>query len=366
MNFSKSVLALVCFSLFFVSCTSNDDTNDDTPLGSYDNGFLILNQGGFGHTDASVSYVSSDFVTAQNDIFSVVNPTITLGDVGQDIGFNGENAYIILNGSNKIEIVNRYTLQSVGSINSGLKNPRYIAFANGKGYVTNWGDGGVATDDYVAVIDLTANKVSSTIPVVEGPERIIANSGKLYVAHKGGYNYGNKISVIDAATNSISTTIAVGDVPDSMDIKGGTLWVACSGNPSYVSAPLTETAGKIVKVDMSTNKVTSTIGYSDAKKHLSNLVLGGNDAYYTVDADIFKMEDGATALPASPLFSTTPQGVYGVYSFAVHGSYIYVGDAGDYQHNGKVYVYGLISPSIGVLEKTFSVGVIPAGFYFND
>ena len=365
MNFSKLVLITLVSALFFVSCT-NDDEKEAEPLGSYDKGLLILNQGGFGHNDASVSYVSSDFSIAQNDVFSVVNPSITLGDTGQDVGFNNELAYIVLNASNKIEIVNRYTLKSVGSISTGLKNPRYIAFANGKGYVTNWGNGGVSTDDYVAVIDLTTNKVSSSIPVVEGPERILANSGKLYVAHKGGYSYGNKISVIDAAANSVTATITVGDVPESMDIKGGTLWVACSGNPSYVAAPLVETAGKIVKVDMSTNKVTSTIAYSDAAKHVANLVLAGNDVYYTVDATVYKMGDAVVALPTAPLFSTSPQGVYGVYSFAVHGSYIYVGDAGDYTHNGKVYVYALTSPSIGTLEKTFSVGVIPAGFYFND
>lgn len=364
MNFSKLVLIALISSLFFVSCT-NDDTND-APLGSYDNGFLILNQGGFGHNDASVSYVSSDFSIAQNDIFSVVNPSITLGDTGQDVAFNNEFAYIVLNASNKIEIVNRYTLKSVGSINSGLKNPRYIAFANGKGYVTNWGDGSVATDDYVAVIDLTTNKVSSSIPVVEGPERILENSGKIYVAHKGGYSYGNKISVIDATSNVVSTKITVGDVPENMEIKDGTLWVSCAGNPSYVSTPLTETAGKIVKVNIATNTVTSTIAYSDATKHLSNLVLNGNDVYYTIDSDIYKMSATATALPTTSAFSTTAQGVYGVYSFAVHGSHIYVGDAGDYQHNGKVYVYALSSPSIGTLEKTFSVGVIPAGFYFND
>ncbi|HEY6141955.1 MAG TPA: DUF5074 domain-containing protein [Flavobacterium sp.] len=365
MNFSKLVLIVLTVSLFFVSCT-NDDTIEETPLGSYDNGFLILNQGGFGHNDASISYVSSDFSIAQNDVFSVVNPTITLGDVGQDVGFNNELAYVVLNGSNKIEIVNRYTLKSVGIINSGLKNPRYIAFANGKGYVTNWGDGSVTTDDYVAVIDLTTNKVSSSIPVEEGPERILENSGKLYVAHKGGYGYGNKISVINSASNTVSTTITVGDIPENMVIKEGTLWVACSGNPSYVSAPLAETAGQIVKVNLSTNTVTNTIAYSDATKHLSNLVLNGNDVYYTIDSDIYKMSATATALPTTSAFSTTAQGVYGVYSFAIHGSHIYVGDAGDYQHNGKVYVYALNPPSIGSLEKTLSVGVIPAGFYFND
>ncbi|WP_348800536.1 YncE family protein [Flavobacterium adhaerens] len=365
MKICKLVLMVVTSTLFFVSCTNDDDTKNE-PLGSYDKGFLILNQGGFGHNDASVSYVSSDFDTSQNDIFSVVNPNITLGDTGQDIGFNGENAYIVLNASNKIEIVNRYTMQSLGSINTGLKNPRYIAFANGKGYVTNWGDGGVKTDDYVAVIDLSTNKVTSSIPVAEGPEKILENSGKLYVAHKGGYGYGNSLSVINASSNSVVTTITVGEVPESMGVKGSTLWVACSGNPSYVSAPLVETPGKIVKVDLSTNTVTSTIAYTDATKHITNLVLGGNDAYYTVDADIFKLNDTTTSLPTNALFSTTPQGVYGIYSFAVHGNYIYVGDAGDYSTNGKVYVYGLVSPSVGTLEKTFTVGVIPAGFYFND
>lgn len=365
MNFSKLVLITLISALFFVSCT-DDDSNDNTPLGSYDNGVLVLNQGGFGHNDASVSYISSDFSTQQNDIFSMVNPTITLGDTGQDIGFNGEKAYIVLNASNKIEIVNRYTMKSLGSISTGLKNPRYIAFANGKGYVTNWGDGGVATDDYVAVIDLSTNKVTSSIAVIEGPERILENSGKLYVAHMGGWNYGNKISVIDAATNNVSAKITVGDVPENMQIKDGTLWVGCAGNPSYATAPAVETSGKIVKVNLSNNTVTSTMAYTDIKKHLSNLVLNGSDAYYTVGSNIFKMSTTAAELPAAAAFSTSPQGVYGVYSFAIHGNQIYVGDAGNYQNNGKIYTYALSSPSIGTLEKTFSVGVVPAGFYFND
>ena len=51
-----------------------------------------------------------------------------------------------------------------------------------------------------------------------------------------------------------------------------------------------------------------------------------------------------------------------VYSFAINNGHIYVGDAGNYQNNGKVYVYGMT----GTLEKMFSVGVIPAGFYFNE
>lgn len=355
MKFQKLVLAALITATFFSSCTNEDET-DETPLGSYDDGVLILNQGGFGHGDASVSYLSDDFTTQQNNIFSLVNPSITLGDTAQDIGFYQDLAFIVLNVSNKIEVVNRYTMAHVATISSGLDNPRYIAFSNGKGFVTNWGDGGSTTDDYVAVLNLSTYIVSTTIPVVEGPERIIEEDSKLYIAHTGGYGYGNKISVINVTTSAVST-INVGDVPNSLAIKNGFLYVICGGNPSY--AP-TETNGSLVKINLSTTTVTNILTFP-AEKHPSNLVVDENNLLYTVDDAIYKTTLSAATLPTTPLFTATSQGVYGVYSFAVEDDQIYVGDAADYNSNGKVYVYSYS----GVLEHDYTVGVIPAGFYFN-
>jgi len=363
MPFKKLVLVLFAMSILFFSCT-NDVPNNEVALGAYDKGVLVLSQGGFGRGDASVSYVSSDFMTFQNDIFSLTNPSMNLGDTGQDIGLNGDFAYIVLNVSNKIEVVNRYTMLHVATIN-GLNNPRYIAFSNGKGFVTNWGDGSNPADDFVAVINLSSNTIIRSIPVAEGPERIVENAGKLYAAHYGGFGFGNSISVIDAASSTFQATIAVGDLPNDMQIKEGFLWVSCSGMPSYASA---ETAGKLVKINLTTNQVVNTIGYSDVTKHLANLVIEGSNAYYTVDADVFKMPLTASTLPVSPVFSASTQGVSSIYSFAIKDNHIYVGDAGNYSDLGKVYVYsqgGNTGLNIGTLEKTLTVGVIPAGFYFN-
>ena len=356
MKFSKLVFVALVSSVFLTSC-SDDDTIVESPLGSYDNGVLILNQGGFGHGDASVSYLSEDFTTQQNNIFSIVNPTITLGDTGQDVGLYQNLAFIVLNYSNKIEVVNLYTMAHVATISSGLNNPRYIAFSNGKGFVTNWGDGGSTSDDYVAVLNLSTYAVSSTIPVAEGPERIVENDNKLYVAHAGGYGYGSTISVINATNNTLSTTINVGDVPNSLEVNNGSLYVICGGKPSY--AP-TETAGKFVKINLTNNYVASTLNFP-AATHPSNLDLVDNTVFYTVNSSIYKSTLTAATLPTTALFSTTAQGVYGVYSFAVHNDKIYVGDAADYNSNGKVYVYS----STGSLEHSYTVGVIPAGFYFN-
>lgn len=356
MKFSKLVVVALVSSIFFVSCTDDNDDNQ-APLGSYDNGALILNQGGFGKGNASVSYLSDDFVTQQNNIFSLVNPTITLGDTGQDIGLYKDLAFIVLNVSNKIEVVNRYTMAHVATISAGLDNPRYIAFSNGKGFVTNWGDGGSTSDDYVAVLNLTTYAVDTKITVAEGPERIIENNNKLYVAHMGGYGYGKTISVINAANNTLSTTVNVGDVPNSLEINNGSLYVICGGNPSYSGS---ETAGSLVKVNLSNNTVSSTINFP-AKTHPSNLDIEDAALFYTVSSAIYKSTVSATTLPTTSLFTTTAQGVYGVYSFAVKNDKIYVGDAGDYSSNGKVYVYS----ATGTLEKDYTVGVIPTGFYFN-
>lgn len=365
MKYNKIVLSILALFVFFASCTSDDKSNEES-LKSYDKGILVLNQGNFGKNDATLSYIAADLNSFQNDVFSLVNPAISLGDIGQSIGFYNDLAFIVLNNSNKIEIVNRYTLKSVAVISSGLKNPRYIAFANGKAFVTNWGDGMVKTDDYVAVIDLNSRSVTGSIPVIEGPECILAESGKLYVTHKGGFGYGNKLSVIDIATNSVATTIEVGDLPENMAVKEGTLWVACHGMPSYVSAPLVEGPGQIVKVSLSSNKVIDRLAYSDAKKHISNFVLHNNEIYYTLGADIYRTSSTTASLPSSPFFSTTSLGVNGIYSFAVHGNRIYVGDAKDYVQKGSVYVFSLNATTVGSVEKSFTAGVSPAGFYFND
>lgn len=356
MKFSKLVLVALLSSVFFVSC-SDDNDNVEVPLGSYDNGVLILNQGGFGKGNASVSYLSDDFVTQQNNIFSIVNPTITLGDTAQDIGFYQNLAFIVLNVSNKIEVVNRYTMAHIATISTGLDNPRYIAFSNGKGYITNWGDGGNTLDDYVAVLNLSTYAVVSKIAVAEGPERIVENNSKLYVAHQGGWGYGNTISVLNATDNTLSTTVNVGDVPNSLEVNNGSLHVLCGGKPSYSG---TETAGSLVKINVSNNTVSSTLNFP-AKTHPSNLEVVDSAVFYTIDSAIYKSTLSATTLPTTALFTTTAQGVYGVYSFAVKNSKIFVGDAGDYSSNGKIYVYS----STGTLEKEYAVGVVPAGFYFN-
>ncbi|AXG75112.1 hypothetical protein DVK85_13080 [Flavobacterium arcticum] len=354
MKLNKLILTAFAGALFFASCSSDDDSSN-APKGAYDNGLLILNQGGYNVGNASISFLS-EANELENNVFSLVNGGL-LGDTGQDIGLHGDYAYIVVNNSHKIEIVNRYTFEGVATVTTGLDNPRYIAFSGDKGYVTNWGDPVDTTDDYVAVLDLSTNTVSSSIEVVEGPEAIVENNGNLYVAHKGGYGYGNTVTVINAAAGNVTTSIAVGDVPNSLEIDNGKLYVMGEGAPSWSG---TETTGQLTVINLTDNSISQNLVFNGIT-HPTNLVIENNKLYYTINDGIYTMTTSATTLPSAPLFTTTEQGVYGVYSFEVKNNKVYVGDAMDYNSNGKVYIYSLTGEKL----EEFTVGVIPAGFYFN-
>jgi len=348
----KIALLLLSIAFMFTSCTY-DDVNPPAPSGDYENGILISHEGNFGQGNASVSFASYDLVTVENNIFSAVNGS-SLGDTAQSIAFNGDLAYIVLNVSNSIQIVDRYTFESVATIDTGLNNPRFIAFANGKGYVTNWGDGTVATDDYLAVIDITTNTLNGqTIAVGEGPEKIIASGSNLYVAHKGGFGQNNIISVVNASTDTVSSTVTVGDVPNSLQLDtAGNLWVLSGGKPSWTGD---ETAGQLSKINTSDNSVT-TIDFATTE-HPNHLALDNGTLYYYMAGSVFKMASSATTLPTTA--ELTGLSFYGM---TVNNAVLYGVDAVDFASNGSISAYDLSS---NTLSNSATVNIIPGGVYFN-
>src|SRR5690606_7777961 len=177
---------LLCF--FAISCASDDDGNSEEtpPVGDYRSGTFILNEGGFGSSNASVSFLNENG-QIHNGIFSLVNNR-NLGDVAQSMGFNGDNAYIVVNNSATVEVVDRYTFQHIATVSEMIVNPRYIVFENNKGYISDLGDPTNSNDDFIAILNLETNLVEAKIAVVEGPEQMVAHNGKIYVAHKGGYS----------------------------------------------------------------------------------------------------------------------------------------------------------------------------------
>lgn len=351
MKIRNVFLSLLIIGLSW-SC-SNDDEEIQEPMGDYENGILVSNEGPFSNGTGTVTFISEDLSVVNNEIYKMTNDE-DLGNVVQSIGFTEDEAFIVANVSNKINVVNRYTFEKIASITEGLNNPRYFIEANGKGYVTNWGDTADETDDFVAIINLESYTVEGTISVVLGPEAILANGNMVYVAHQGAWGQNNKVSVINTASNEVIKTLTVGDVPNSMELDAsGNLWVLASGKPAYTGD---ETSGVLSKINTGTNEVDSNIQF-ESTEHPSSLNLDGGVLYYHMGDKVFEQNLSATTLSKE----TVLEGV-SFYTMVVNNGRLYGTDAGDYASNGTLTVYDL---NTKLATEEITVGIIPGGIYFN-
>ncbi|MDR9456117.1 MAG: hypothetical protein RI572_01795 [Salegentibacter sp.] len=352
-------MATVFSAVLFASCESDNEINEipQEELGNYSEGIFILNEGNFGSGNSSVSFLDPDLQEIKNNIYAEENDGESPGDTGQSIGFYGDYAFIVLNVSGKIEVVDRHTFENLVTIENGLDNPRFIDFSNEKAFVTNWGDGMDPDDDFVAVYDLENLQLEEIIPVEEGPERIMTVNNKVYVAHKGGFGFNNKISVVDPNIYVVEEIIEVGDVPNSMVSNGNSLWVLSSGLPAYAE---TETPGKITKIDLTTQEIVQEIKFND-QEHPTNLNLDEQKLYYTLEDAVYVLGQGDEALPDSALMQFNNEGV--LYGFEVAKDEIYIAFANyDFTGDGKL----IILDQAGNKMNEFSTGINPNGIYLTE
>lgn len=348
----KKLLFLTFATSLLISCSNDDDPQTDPiPSAAYEKGILVTNEGPFNNGSGNITFVSEDYATVAQNIYRTVNGK-ELGNIVQSMGFQDENAYIVVSNSAKIMIANRYTFESVDSIKTGLVNPRYfMGDAGNKGYVTDWGDPNDNSDDYVAVLDLRTNMVTTTIPVTFGPERMVFYNNKIYVAHQGAYGQNNLVSVISG--NSLESTITVGDVPNSMIISGNTLYVLCGGNPSYTG---NETAGSLIKIDLLTGLVSQTFTFQTTQ-HPTNLTMDGDNLFYSLDGKVYKLDTASISLPGIDIIN----GIF--YALQAKDGKLYATDADDFASRGSLLIYDL---STNQQIQDFQTGIVPGGIYFND
>jgi hypothetical protein len=351
---SKLLAIAILSGLFLNSCSSDDDAinepEKEQPEGTFTNGFFVLNEGSFGNNNSTVTYVSNDFSTNEIEIFLKANDE-SLGDTGQSITFDDDYAYIIANASNLINVVNRYTFELVGQIDSGLVSPRYAVVENDKMYVTNQGSyedsEATAFDDFVAVINLETLEVEKTIETNTLLEYIHEENGMIYVQNAA-FGSGNGITVIDSTIDEIIDTIETEDNLISFEIEDGVLYA--------LSSAILE------KIDLITGEVISEIVIEQGSA--SNLQIEDEMIYYTIGTKVYRLGLNDETAPEAPVLEYSSNSTYGgMYGFEVEGDYIYTAEAPTFTENGTIRIYDLN----GDLTTEFdSGGIGPNGFYFND
>lgn len=373
---SKKLVLGLFIAIAFISCRKDEvvflssTKNVAAPRNDGNiEGFYLLNEGNMGMNRASLDLFNFRTGNYTTDIYSERNPTVVkeLGDVGNDIKIYGNKVYAVINCSNKVEVIDKWTTKRIKKID--IPNCRYVTFYNGKAYVSSYA-GPVAIDPnaeigFVAEIDTATLEIKRKVTVGYQPEQMVVHNGKLYVANSGGYrvpNYDKTVSVIDLETFKEIKKIDVGINLYGMQIDSrGDIYVTSRGDyyetPSNLFVIDTKTDEKKMQLDIpalgmclvddllyfysvewsyltNSNKITYGILDTRTKKIISNKII----------------TDGTDKQMMIP------------YGIQVHPETkdIYITDAQNYVVTGYIYCF---SPE-GKLKWKTTAGNIPAHFAF--
>jgi DNA-binding beta-propeller fold protein YncE len=343
----KHLFLLLAIGLFGLQSCKKDATPAGT--GNYTAGVFVVNEGPFGGTGSITWHNPETGETVQN-IFSKANDGAVLGEFVQSLTLHAGKAYIVVNGADKVYVVDAVTFKFIDTI-GGLSLPRFmLPLSPDIALISQWGADGLTGS--VAKVDLRSRQVVQTIPTGKGPEKMLLQAdGTVLVPNSGGFGVDSTVSVLSiGATAELGRTSVPGKNPGTTATAAFTngpfgpyTFVHCRG--SFLDANPTGWVGATTSA--------AGIGYT-IPAFGDDLVAapGGQALYFTAGGNVYKLDSGGSAVWVN-------QAAYGLGCDPISGN-VYCLDAKDFNSSGEVVVY---SPT-GVKTSTFPSGVAPGEIVF--
>ncbi|MCR8556773.1 YncE family protein [Mucilaginibacter sp. BJC16-A38] len=342
------LLIAIAFVTVLASCHKDKIIpKTDTPTATRA-GLYVLNQGVFQSNNSTLTYY--DYTTKQltADFFSSANGGSKLGDTGNDIEIYGSKMYIIVNNSDRVDVVNAKTGKVIKQ--NSLHQCRSVAFYKGNAFITSY-------DGNVAVMDTTSLTINKYITVGRNPEQLVVSNDKLYVANSGGLSFGNPdktVSVIDLTSLTETKKIPVTADPVSLAADGyGNVYVISLGDFASIKAGITIIDNK---TDIVKSQLAPALGYNIP------IVAQGDFVYYVTADNKIAVYNAKTQTAAQTNFITDGTVITTPYALAADAltGEIFVTDAKDYASNGTLYAFD----KTGKLEYSITVGINPGKIAF--
>ena len=339
------ILVIICC---FSSCEDSYgpvSTVVDDPVYTK-HGVFILNEGNYVAGNGSLSYYDIDSQVVSNNVFINVNE-IPLGDVVQSMAIKDSTAFIVVNYSKKIEIINTNTYKQIATI-IGFDSPRYMQIIDEtKAYVTD------LSSDEIQIININTFEIFNHISVGFTTEKLVKVENKVFVLN---WSFGNKVLVIDTESDELTDTITVTKEPNSIVVdKNKNIWVLSSGGFMNDEIPA------LISINSTTHSITHFFEFAEIDLNPTHLSInGGGDTLYFLNDGVYKMKIDNIELPSVPvIYSNDKQ----LYSLKVHPErpLIFISDAIDFNQDGIVWVYNTLGAEI----DHFKAGINPSGFYFK-
>ncbi|MCF0205989.1 MAG: YncE family protein, partial [Bacteroidales bacterium] len=312
--------------------------------------------GNFMYGNASLSYYDKTNKTIENQVFYRANG-LPVGDVLQSVALRDSLAYLVVNNSGKIYVINKDNFKYSAKI-TDFVSPRYICFAASKAYVTDM------YSRAIYVVNPRTNSIEKSISVDDGSGEYYRNSTEQMLVidsllFVNCWSYDDKVLVVNTKTDEILARIETLKQPRRMVVdKNKKIWVLCDGGVEN-SAYFGESG--LVKIDATTQSVEDIYELPQTDAPTSISINKTGDTVYFVNNHVYRFSvEGAN--PSYELFYENTGGrcYYGL-GVDPYNSEVYVADAVDYMQSGVVY---RLRPDAKLVDE-FRVGIIPNGFCFK-
>ncbi len=354
-NNYKALIVVLCCCLASCKKDKPDAANNGVP-GATGNVYVVC-EGNFGNGDATLYAYEPLNDSVYGDLYAIANGQ-QLGDVLQSMQHIGDKLFLCVNNSDKIVVLNAADRRLAGSIS--IPKPRYILpISATKAYVS------ALYNNKVYVINPQTLQVTDTIFLPgQNPEGMCLYNNNAIICTWD--TAGNSVFKVDVSNNQLTQTIKVaGYAPQEALIdKEQMLWVL--GGEQSVGKTATWT-----RLDPSTGEILKSYTFPATANTVRPVFNNTRDTLYFIEANqnsgtndngVYRMGIHDAALPAQPFVAAKQYQYFWALGVDPVTGNIYVGDPKGFVQKGSVYIY----QQDATLIKTFSVGLGPGHFYFDE
>ena len=340
MKIRNPFLFLLTLLIVLTSCNSDDDS--PVPMPNDARKVLIGNEGSFNNENASLTLINLDANEVEQNIFAKSNDDAALGDILQSMTRLGDEIYLIVNNSAKIEVVHAYTFERKRTISIPGSSPRFmVSTSEHKAYVSDLFASGIH------IIDPSTGTYIGMLELGMSAEQMVLHDGKVYATCP----MADSLIVIDPTTDEITGGVGLSTGVDDLRVdNNGMLWTMADGNWDGSAEPAVDVIDPITLERIKTFEFPSGTGYNGVLE----ISRDGTQAYLLAGGNIYRMDISADAMPTVPWITANGRNFHNLIADPATGD-LFVTDAVDYTQSGKVYVFN----NGGQITATYAAGIAP-------
>lgn len=301
---------------------------------------LVLNEGNFGFGNASLSAINKETDKVNNNVFKA-NNNHNLGDVLQSGIIIDSTAYLLVNNSNAIEIVNLKNFKSLKRVSID-GSPRYaIKYKEGILISTMGGKGIFYLNHQTQQIEFWSGSNGWL-------EEMVISNNRLFACNRTTH----KVDVYDLNSRQKIKSIAVGQDPESINLVDSTkLCVLSTGGWDRNDRSL----ASIYSINPYNFRANRLYQFSNIENSPTRLRYhAGNKKLYFINQGLYQINIELNSKPLLVLGQQSGELLYGL-SIENQIGNLYLTNAKNYVDNGTVTV---LNPTHENLNS-HKVGVLP-------